>query len=212
MISQLFELCDRINKKIKKIRRNILKTKFGFCGKDVIIQFEKVINPDHIYMYDNTNIFEGFTFINNKGKFIIKENSGAAQGLTVITDTHTRKVGRLYKDPELFFDRQGDLSADVIVEEDVWIGANVTLLPGVIIGRGATIGAGSVVNVEVPPYAVVVGNPAKIVGFNYTPTELLEHEISLYSKDNLTPIDKYEKRFNKKYVNRTKEIMNYLKL
>ncbi|UUN26030.1 DapH/DapD/GlmU-related protein [Streptomyces sp. FIT100] len=53
--------------------------------------------------------------------------------------------------------------ADIVVEEDVFLGARVTILPGVTIGRGAAVGAGSVVTKDVPPEVVVAGNPARIV-------------------------------------------------
>lgn len=53
--------------------------------------------------------------------------------------------------------------AAIVVEEDVFIGAGVTVLPGVIIGRGAAVGAASVVSKNVPPGAIVVGNPARII-------------------------------------------------
>lgn len=49
----------------------------------------------------------------------------------------------------------------VVIEEDVWVGSNTVILPGVKIGRGAIIGAGSVVTKDVPRYSVVYGNPAK---------------------------------------------------
>ena len=51
---------------------------------------------------------------------------------------------------------------DTVVGNDVWIGQNATILPGVHIGDGAIIGANAVVAKDVPPYAVVVGNPAGI--------------------------------------------------
>ena len=58
----------------------------------------------------------------------------------------------------------GDITARPIkVENDVWIGGNVTILGGVTIGEGCIIGAGSVVTKDVPPYHVAVGNPAKVV-------------------------------------------------
>ena len=53
----------------------------------------------------------------------------------------------------------------VVIEDDVWIGARVTILPGVRVGKGAVIGAASVVTKDVPQYAVVGGNPAKILKF-----------------------------------------------
>jgi acetyltransferase-like isoleucine patch superfamily enzyme len=52
----------------------------------------------------------------------------------------------------------------VRIEDDVWIGFNAAVLKGVTLGRGAVVGAGAVVTHDVPPYAVVVGNPARQVG------------------------------------------------
>ncbi len=56
-------------------------------------------------------------------------------------------------------------SADrpIVVEDDVWIGAGTTILPGCRIGRGSIVGAGAVVTKDVPPYAVVGGNPARVL-------------------------------------------------
>ncbi|MEN6551326.1 MAG: DapH/DapD/GlmU-related protein [Methanobacterium sp.] len=51
----------------------------------------------------------------------------------------------------------------VIVEDHVWIGARVIVLPGVTIGKGSIVGAGAVVSKNVPPYSVAVGNPARVV-------------------------------------------------
>lgn len=53
----------------------------------------------------------------------------------------------------------------VTIEDDVWIGSRVTILPGVHIGKGVIIGAGSVVTKDIPPYTIVAGNPAKIVKY-----------------------------------------------
>ena len=52
-------------------------------------------------------------------------------------------------------------SGDIIIEDEVWIGASVTILPGVKIGRCSVIGAGSVVINDVDPYSVYVGAPAR---------------------------------------------------
>ena len=52
----------------------------------------------------------------------------------------------------------------VVIEDDVWIGFNSAILKGVTIGRGAVIGACTVVTHDVPEYAIVVGNPARQVG------------------------------------------------
>lgn len=51
----------------------------------------------------------------------------------------------------------------IVIEDNVWIAANVVVLPGVTIGEGAVVGAGSVVTKDVEPYALVAGNPARKV-------------------------------------------------
>ncbi|GAA5968604.1 hypothetical protein JCM8115_003799 [Rhodotorula mucilaginosa] len=51
----------------------------------------------------------------------------------------------------------------ITIGDDCWFGGNVTVLPNITVGRGVTVGAGSVVTKSVPPFAVVVGNPARIV-------------------------------------------------
>ena len=53
----------------------------------------------------------------------------------------------------------------IIIEDDVWIGANVVVLDGAILRRGSVVGAGSVVREELPPYSINVGSPTRVVGF-----------------------------------------------
>ena len=55
------------------------------------------------------------------------------------------------------------INGDTIIGNDVWIGQNATILPGVHIGDGAIIGANSVVGSDVPPYTIIVGNPARAI-------------------------------------------------
>lgn len=60
--------------------------------------------------------------------------------------------------------RQGDTpSMPVVIEDDVWIGARVIILPGVRVGTGSILAAGAIVTKDVPPFAVVGGNPAKLI-------------------------------------------------
>lgn len=59
--------------------------------------------------------------------------------------------------------RRASASAPIVIEDDVWLGARVIVLKGVTIGRGAVIGAGSVVTRDVPPRALAVGAPARVV-------------------------------------------------
>jgi virginiamycin A acetyltransferase len=61
---------------------------------------------------------------------------------------------------------------DIIIENDVWIGAKSTIMSGVRIHNGAVIGANTVVTRNVPPYAIVVGNPAKLVKFRFSEKQI----------------------------------------
>lgn len=105
----------------------------------------------------------------------MKRGCLTAEGLVVITSNHRQHVGKYLnsnnKDAEY---------GDVVVDEDVWIGVNVTLLAGTHIGRGAIIGACSVVTKEIPPYTIAVGNPAKVIKLKWTIDEIIEHETALY--------------------------------
>ena len=63
------------------------------------------------------------------------------------------------------FPISGDDHAEVVIEEDVWIGAAAIITPGIRIGKGAVVAAGSVVTKDVPPNAIVGGVPAKLIRF-----------------------------------------------
>ena len=70
-----------------------------------------------------------------------------------------------YKNKVQPISQQGHSKAPIIIEDDVWIGANCIILKGVHIGKGAVVGAGCVVTKDVAPYSVVIGNPLKIIGY-----------------------------------------------
>lgn len=214
-MKELIHFLNIVTGKIAAIRnylfRFIVKKQLGECGKNVTFiprkWFER--NYSRIYLADDTNIYSGFQFISFTGHFYMGAHSGAAEGLTVITGNHGRVVGSYFKDYSS--KHTYDVERDVIVEEDVWIGANVILLAGVRVGRGATIGAGSVCLKNVPPYAIVLGNPAKVIGFNYNPEEVIEHEKGLYPEKERYSFDVLEKNYNKYYINKTREIKEFLK-
>lgn len=68
-----------------------------------------------------------------------------------------------YADPDVPIRKQGIVKSPVRIGRDVWIGEKCTILRGVDVGDGSVIGAHTVVNRDVPPYSVAVGNPAKVV-------------------------------------------------
>ncbi len=83
---------------------------------------------------------------------------------------------------------------EITIGNDVFIGANVTVLDGVNIGHGAVIGAGAVVSKNIPPYAVAVGCPIKIIKYRFdedTINRLLNCEWWDWNYDDLSKIEKY---------------------
>ena len=101
--------------------------------------------------------------MNGRAKFIMKKNSGAAEEFMAIAGNHLSVVGLSMKQVtdtvKNELDEHSEYDKDIVVEEDVWIGARVILLAGVHIGRGCEVGAGSVVRSSTPPYSIVIGNP-----------------------------------------------------
>jgi Acetyltransferase (isoleucine patch superfamily) len=190
------------------IYRNYFKTKrsrFGYIHKSAKVRFPILIKGiGNVYMYENSHLLSHAKLLTQSAKFIMKKNSFSAEGLTVSTGNHYPVVGVLARDI-------GERAKDVIVEEDVWLASNVTLLEGVTVGRGAIVGGGAVCRKSVPPYSIVVGNPAKVVGFRFNPEEIIQHEIILYPEDERLSLELLEKNYKKYFLNRLKDIENYLK-
>jgi acetyltransferase-like isoleucine patch superfamily enzyme len=76
-----------------------------------------------------------------------------------------RTADHRFSDPKKYIRDQGHKCENITIEDDVWIGANAVILSGVRIGRGAVIGAGSVVVVDIPSMAIAVGVPAKVIKY-----------------------------------------------
>lgn len=72
----------------------------------------------------------------------------------------------------------------IIIEDDVWIGFGAVIFTGIHVHKGAIIAAGSIVTKDVPAYAIVAGNPARIKGYRFTDSQIQEHEKILYGKMN----------------------------
>lgn len=102
-----------------------------------------------------------FCHITCINKIIINDNVLFGKGVTVTDNSH----GHNKPDEIDIAPCRRDIysKGEVIIEENVWVGDKVTILPGVTIGKGAVIGANSVVTKDVPSFCVVAGNPAKIL-------------------------------------------------
>lgn len=158
-----------------------------------------ITNPSLVFMGDYARISSNNVILNNKGCFVMGKYSLASTGLNVVPDGHTSTVGipiRLLGDSHIH-----DKVEDVIVDEDVWIGMNVTLLGGAHIGRGCVIGANSLVlkGTVAPPYAVLVGTPARIIAVTFSIEQILQHEEKLYPEEERMTREELEELFEKHY-------------
>jgi len=135
------------------------RSKFGYVSDNVVLTPPFTGNLKNIYVYDQVGIGHHAVLSTPNAKIIIKGNCAIAEHLTIHTGNHARKVGMFVTD-FTEANKPAGYDRDVIIEKDVWIGANETILAGVHVGRGATIAAGAVVNKDVPPYSIVGGVPA----------------------------------------------------
>lgn len=93
------------------------------------------------------------------GKIVIGDNCLIGPGVVM------RTAGHKYSRSDRIIRDQGHDIADIVIENDVWVGANAVILGGVLIGMGAVVGAGAVVTKDVPPMAIVVGVPATVIKY-----------------------------------------------
>ena len=112
---------------------------------------------------------------------------------TIVTGDH--RIDVIGKPIFSSFDKLPENDAAVIIEDDVWVGAHVTILKGVTIGRGSVVAAGSVINKSTPPYSISGGVPAKTIKYRFTIEQILEHERILYPQNERYTCEQLEKIF-----------------
>lgn len=132
--------------------------------------------PYRLFSLGNYSVIESFACINNAvGDVIIGDHTriglhntiigpvdignhvNLAQGITVTALNHN------FSDTNKRIDEQGVSTNPVSIEDDVWVGANAVILPGVTIGEHCVVAAGAIVTKDVPPHSLVAGVPAKVI-------------------------------------------------
>lgn len=147
-------------------------------GKHTIIRRNTRMDvvPFNIFYIGSNSIIESFSTINNGvgdvkigdrskigisnviiGPVTIGNDSIFAQNIVLSGLNHT------FKDINLPPEDQKVTTSEIIIDDEVWIGANSVVVAGVSIGKHSVVAAGSIVTKNVPPYSVVGGNPAKIL-------------------------------------------------
>lgn len=165
-----------------KTRPNWWIRLFGFAylkrGKGSVIyrSVRKDLPPFNRFSLGKYSVVEDFSCLNNAvgdliignytriglrntiiGPVYIGDHVNLAQNVTVTGLNHN------YLDTEKRIDEQGISTEPVTIEEDVWVGANSVILPGVTLGKHSVVAAGSIVSHSVPPYSVCAGCPAKVI-------------------------------------------------
>lgn len=164
------------------ISRNI-KRQFASCGTNVHVGNYCDMIPSHIHCGHHVHIGPHASFMASIahiyiGNFVVFGPNVTIRGGDHRIDLigkHIYEIGEGEKLPKN--------DKDVRIDDGVWCGCNVTILKGCHIGKGAVIAAGAVVTKDVPPYAIVGGNPAKVIKYRFSPEEISRHEKILKQRD-----------------------------
>ena len=140
----------------KYIRAFCAKLILDSCGKNVNIE-RKARFSSRVEIGSNSGIgLNAFL----SGKVIIGDDVMMGPDCIIYTQNHS------FQRTDITIRSQGnEPEKTVIIKNDVWIGGQVIILPGVVIYDGAVIGAGSVVTKNVEPYSIVAGNPARLIKY-----------------------------------------------
>ena len=129
--------------------------RFSIGKRSVVESFSCINNAvGDVVIGDYTRIGLHCTVI---GPVTIGNHVNLAQGITVSALNHN------FEDTRLRIDEQGVNTSEIVIDDDVWIGANAVITAGVHIGRHSVVAAGAVVTKDLPEYSVVGGVPAKVI-------------------------------------------------
>lgn len=153
----LYKMIFKAEQMINRRRVENLKRQFKYCGRDIILYPScYVIMPQNMEIGDNTSIGP-YTTIFATFQVKIGKNCLISSNCGISSYNHIQNSLNRRKDEP----NDANVSKPVIIGDNVWIGMNSCILPGVTIGDNSIIGAGSVVTKNVPANEVWVGNPAR---------------------------------------------------
>lgn len=152
------------------------------CGEGVYIRpmSSDIKGLENLSIGDHTLIPKGSTFYCTRAELRIGNKVIFGPKPTIITGDHRIDLIGKYIIDVTDDEKLPDQDAPVVIEDDVWCGANVTILKGVTIGRGSVVAAGAVVTQSCPPYSIIGGVPAKIIKRRFTDEDIVLHEKQLY--------------------------------
>ncbi len=148
------EICFKINttmpytEEYNQLVKELFKGNIG--EESMVRQGVHIIMGDHVKVGNHVSIMYNFVCM-SRGGVVIEDNVSIEANTQILTNNHDEKEHRIL------------LCKPVVIKENAWIGAGVTILPGVTIGENAIVGAASVVTKDVPANTIVVGNPARVI-------------------------------------------------
>ena len=152
----------------KPFREMLCRRMFKKCGTNITIErhasfgYEGALVGYDIEIGSNSLISRN-SYLESSGGIIIGENVKMGPELIIFSRDHAHDDITKPIFDENYTCGQGYTYNPVIIEDNVWIGARVIILPGVTIGRMSIIGAGTVVTKDVPAYSIFAGNPGRVV-------------------------------------------------
>lgn len=180
------------------------KSKMRSCGHNVTLKPSTSVyfGLSNLSLGNNVSIPRFAHIFCTDASLTIGDNVIFGPAPTIVTGDH--RIDVIGKPIFLSYDKLPENDAPVIIEDDVWVGAHVTILKGVTIGRGSVIAAGGVINKSTPPYSISGGVPAKTIRFRFTIDEILEHEKALYPENERYTREELEKIFAETKLKSTK--------
>lgn len=150
-----------VKRVIHKLLLNDLLRHVKKSGAAYIDEHFTVVGAENISLGDSVYIGPNATLMAANAPLEIKGHFMSGPGLTIITGDHRIDIRDKYMDEVTVAEKLPENDQPVVIEEDVWCGANVTILKGVTIGKGSVIAAGAVVTESVGEYEIWGGVPAK---------------------------------------------------
>lgn len=167
-----------------RLRSHYIKMSLAKHGRNAKIHGSCDGHFKNVYIGSNVAIGPFNHFNTLISKVYIGDNVLTGPEVMFITGGHRYNlVGKNIIDVKTS-EKIGNEDRDIVIENDVWIGARAIILKGVTVGEGSIIGAGSVVTKNIPPFAIVGGNPARLLKMRFSEKEILEHKTILESKNN----------------------------
>ena len=151
-LSQLFRwIVPLLSEELEKYHLKILRERLGVKDKEFFAQWPVTVTGD-VHLGDRVSM-AAYVHIWGEGRVTIGNGVMIGSHTAIVSNTHDVSAAAMWKTQKL---------APILIEDNVWIGAHCVILPGVTVGTGSVVGAGSVVTRDLPPGCVVTGVPAVV--------------------------------------------------